>query len=179
MADADFWKRRYQQLWQSSSRKEALVARLIHELTGFCVREAGLGAGSTDFLSGSAESHGHDRGDADLEVLETNVWIEVTGPISKNVTADAPLWIRPDKIQNARAHMPSRKTVVVHQLALDGLLRVVSLNDYFYECLDRGEFATVRPKIRGTQETYISIDSSHRVVRPFDRLITYLESLRG
>ena len=77
MADDDFWKRRYQDLRDQSASKETAIATLIQEQTGKEVREFGFAAGSADFLSGSADSHGHTR---DAVYLNDNAFVGNSTP---------------------------------------------------------------------------------------------------
>lgn len=52
--DKNYWKEAYKEYWEISSKKEIFVKELIESKTGFKTLEVGLGAGSEDFLSGSA-----------------------------------------------------------------------------------------------------------------------------
>lgn len=174
MSDPNYWKDQYQHTWQQSASREDTVANLIETETGLKVETVGLGAGSSEYLAGSAVDQGYERGGADLHVLGTNVFIEVTGPLVKSVQADAPLWIRPDKIANARAHHSANEIWVVHHLPRDNMLRVIPLDEEFFRRLDRGEFPTVNPRIRGAVETYIAIEASSPVVYQFQELINRL-----
>ncbi len=127
MPDADYWKKLYRQAWDKSDRREREIIRRINEETGKVAIPVGLGAGSTEFLSGTAASRGYERGGADLHVAGTNVYLEVTGPQSAYVGHDAPLWVRPDKAKNAFDHPHEHETWVVHWLEKDGTLRVMDL----------------------------------------------------
>lgn len=147
---------------------------LISGQTGMAVRPIGLGAGSDAYLHGSAASQGHERGGADLEIVGMNIQIEVTGPLVNSVTPDAALWLRPDKIENARSHLATTETWVVHHLPRTDLLRVIGLNDAFFRYLGAGAFPIVNPYIRGTRETYRAIPARHPVVQPFSVLIERL-----
>lgn len=68
--DKNYWKEAYKEYWEISSKKEIFVKELIESKTGFKTLEVGLGAGSEDFLSGSASDYGLTKGDADLYVEE-------------------------------------------------------------------------------------------------------------
>ena len=176
MPDFNYWKDRYQQQWPDAAKKEQYVIEQIRRDTGLEVLTVGFGAGSSQYLAGPAAEHQHEKGAADLRVAETNVYLEVTGPFSKSVPREAPLWVRPDKLEHARRRLDAQKTIVVHVLAGTGELRVISLNDYFFERLDAGEFATVQPTIRGTTEQFIAIPAAHSVVRPWSRLVDFLRT---
>ena len=57
--DANFWKDLYQNTWGAASDKEEQMAAIIYENTGHPVTGYGLGAGSTEYIEGSAEANGH------------------------------------------------------------------------------------------------------------------------
>ena len=78
--DTYYWKKGYQHTWAESSRREHQLAAFIQEQTGLTVSEYGLGAGSDRFITGSAQQNGHEKGEADLLVEGTNIFIEVTAP---------------------------------------------------------------------------------------------------
>jgi hypothetical protein len=172
MADPDYWKNQYKgNSWEIASRRAAEIISLIKRTTKKNVVPVGLGEGSTEFLPGNAKNYGHEKGEADLHVSDTNIYIEITGPQTKSVTADAALWIRPDKIENAHSHYPKHETWVVHYLERDGTKRVIRLNKNFFRLVDNAEFQTVTPNIRGAQETYIEIPADHECVQPWEVLI--------
>ena len=69
MADPNYWKNRYKgNSWEIASRRGSEISNLIKKTTGKKVVPVGFGEGSTEFLSGSAESRGHEIGDPDLHV---------------------------------------------------------------------------------------------------------------
>lgn len=178
MSDPNYWKRRYSgDSWSIASQREQDIINRINQETGLVVVPNGLGATSTDFLPGSAQSQGFERGGADLKIEQTSIYLEVTGPQSRAVDEHAPLWIRPDKIQNARMHLNDHEVWVIHWLQRNGLLRVIQLDDAFFKFLDGGAFPLVRPRIRGTVETYREIEPGHAVVRPWQVLIDRLRQL--
>lgn len=177
MTDADFWKRRYRHAWNTASRREQVIMERIREATGRAVVPTGLGAGSTAYLPGTAQSRGYERGGADLQVVDSNVYLEVTGPQSPHVLSTAPLWLRPDKIANARAHHPAHETWLVHWLERDGTLRVIHLDDAFFGAVDQRTLRTVTPAIRGTPETYVEIPARHPLVQPWDVLVERIKHL--
>ncbi|MCC5828950.1 MAG: hypothetical protein JJU36_05835 [Phycisphaeraceae bacterium] len=174
MTDYDYWKKQYQDSWGKSSERETEIAAQLSQATGREIRTVGLGAGSAEFLTGSAAQQGHTKGDADLNVVGTNIYLEVTGPLVTSVVESAPLWIRPDKVQNARQKAPAQETWVVHHLPRNGLVRVVHLSGEFFAALDAGEFPIVTPRIRGVTERYHEIAAGHRCVKAYDALIERL-----
>jgi hypothetical protein len=59
--DEDYWKERYQHTWERSDQRErAIIERIRQEADKLAVA-VGLGAGSTEYLSGSAASCGYVR----------------------------------------------------------------------------------------------------------------------
>ncbi|MDQ1592882.1 MAG: hypothetical protein QOG71_3509 [Pyrinomonadaceae bacterium] len=177
MSNENFWKDQYQQSWEKANLRERRIIERIKEETGRDTLTVGLGAGSTEYLAGSAASRGLERGGADLHVSGSNIFLEVTGPQTKAVKFDAPLWIRPDKIQNARRHYPEHDTWVIHWLEKDGTLRVIQLNQEFFSALDNGEFPIVHPRIRGNIETYHEISHVHWCVKEWQYLIDHIKQL--
>jgi len=173
MTDFDYWKHRYSHTWDQSSRRENNISLCIKQLTGFTVVKVGLGAGSSDFIPGPAMIHGLAKGEADLQVEGTNIFLEVTGPLVKSVTPEKPIWVRPDKLDAARNHQ-DHETWILHHLPYNELVRVINLDSQFWSALDRGEFIIVQPIIRGVMEKYYEIPASHHCVQPFDSLIARL-----
>jgi len=177
MTDSDYWKKLYQGLWQATGEREKALAQTIENLTGHKVKIVGLGAGSDDFLSGTAVSHGHEKGDADMTVEGTNINLEVTGP-NTHVLLTAPLWVRPDKIRNARSHFPKKDTWVVHCVERT-TIRVIRLDAEFFTKYERGQYETVNPRIRGAMETYVSIPHDDSSVRGFEVLIAHIKDWKA
>lgn len=177
MPDFDYWKKQYQATWAASSSREAAVAASIEAATGLKVVPVGLGAGSSEFLSGPAAARGLEKGDADLAVKDTSIRLEVTGPLVASVDRSQPLWVRPDKLANARRNA-THEVWIIHHLPKDNLLRVIPLDARFWQSLDAGEFPTVTPTIRGVLERYHSIPAAHACVRPFTDLIARLKLIR-
>lgn len=178
MSDADYWKKRYQSAWNAASARENRIVELIRQDTGWDAEGVGLGTGSTGFLSGSAASRGYERGAADLHVIGTNVYLEVTGPQSKAVRSTAALWIRPDKIENARKNRTSHETWIVHCLADNTVIRVIRIDEPFFRWVDTGVFPIVSPVIRNTRETYLEISAQHTCVKPWYVLAERLRELK-
>ncbi len=142
------------------------------------VEFAGLGAGSTGFLSGSAASQEYERGGADLFIVGTNIYLEVTGPQLRGVPLSDPQWVGPDKIESARSHFPERVTFVIHWLEKDGTLRVIRLREPFFKLVDEGVFPIIHPLIRGVRETYVAIPTTHPCVRPWSAFIQWLRRVQ-
>lgn len=182
--DENFWKDAYQKSWQQASDKEHWVSQLLWEATGTEVITAGLGAGTTAYMPGSAAANNQEKGGADLYLPAYDSYVEVTGPNVRVNESDA-LWLRPDKVANSLAKLRVGKGklhVVVHLAELkvgDGkLVRVIVLNEKFRRSLDRKEISLIHPKIRGNSETYYEIPAHHPVVRPIEKFIEYLQQQR-
>ena len=177
MTDTDYWKKLYQGLWKKTGEREKALAQTIENLTGHKVKIVGLGAGSDDFLSGTAVSHGHEKGDADMTVESTNISLEVTGP-NIHVPSTAPLWIRPDKIKNAKLHFRKKDTWVVHCVERT-TIRVIRLDAEFFAKYQRGRYEIVNRRIRGAMETYVSIPHDDVCVRDFEVLIDHIKDWKA
>lgn len=178
MGYEDYWKERYEHAWKSASEREERIAELLEEEIGRKVVMTGLGAGCTEFLSGNAESHGYEKGDPDLHIVDTSIYVEVSGPLAKGVDRDADLWIRPDKVENAKEHWPEHETWFLHCLAEDLTLRVVKLDEDFFKRVDESEFRIVRPRIRGTIETYLAIPADDPCVGGWEVLVDRLREIQ-
>lgn len=176
----NYWKDAYKDAWETASSKEKSIKKLIEDNTGYEVIEVGLGAGTTDYLSGSASDHGLTKGDADLYVPEKDCYIEVTGP-NIPMAFEKPLWIRPDKIQNTFDKLKAGKGklhVVLHVLTEKGTneikVRVILLDKIFFQFARDKEFPLVYPVIRERQEKYLELPPEHKVILTLDEFFTLL-----
>lgn len=177
MTDFDYWKKQYKETWGRSSQRETAIAEYLAQASGEKIKPVGLGAGSADFLSGSASAHGHVKGDADLVVVGTSIYLEVTGPLVPSVDQNQDLWVRPDKVANANKNKISHETWVVHHLPKNNLIRVVPLDSGFWQALEAGVFPIVTPRIRGVQERYHAIPATHSCVKSCSVLIQRLTNI--
>ena len=173
----NFWKDIYQNTWGAASDTEEQMAAIIYENTGHPVTGYGLGAGSTEYIEGSAEANGHKKGDADLHVEGTNIYIEVTGPLSKFVDRNADLWFRPDKIENAIMNLGSHDTFLAHYLPKEDLWRIIHIDDEFIARYRKGEFPTYTEIIRGQTETYTHVPSTYHRIGAVRHLNAYINRL--
>lgn len=177
MKDMDFYKRKYADSWDQSASKEKRVARMITDGTRKMVAAVGFGAGSTDFITGTAASNGFEKNYPDLAIDGTPVLVEVTGPLTNHVDPSDPLWIRPGKLDFARGRLAVRTVWIVHHIVKGDLFRAIRLNRGFFEALDRGEFRTINPIVRGSRTQFVEIESNHSVVVSFERMITWLNNM--
>jgi hypothetical protein len=129
-------------------------------------------------LSGSAASHGYAKGGSDFRVKGTSIEIEVTGDLTGRVSKSQDLWIRPDKIEDAKLN-PDTEKWIIHHVAKDDTMRAILLDKNFQSRFDKHAFKTVTPRIRGTQETYASIPAGDEAVQPFSELINRLTAEKG
>lgn len=180
----NFWKEAYQDLWVISSKKEMLIKNIIETETNLKVSESGLGAGSTEFIDGSALDNNLEKGGADLYIEEINMYIEVTGP-NIPMSKYALLWIRPDKLNNTYSKLKKDKTskhVLVHVQDIEGkdekLIRGIILNNEFFDRAKKDGFRTVTPTIRGNKEKYIELYVNDKCLISFDSLIDYIKNLK-
>lgn len=170
--DEDYWKHAYQHAWKTADEKVDGIIELIKQSTKKDAKKVGFGADSTEFISGSASQHGFKKGDADLQVVGTNIFLEVTGPNIPTVPATSPLWVRPDKLQNACAD-GAKETWVIHVLptSKEPLIRVIQCNAELCKRYAAKEFAVDNPMIRGRRETYVSIPAADKCVLPIKSLL--------
>lgn len=178
--DDNFWKKQYQDTWDESSSREERLKKYLEKVTDYKCELIGLGAGKTDFISGNAKSNGHDKGDADLHVIGTNIYIEVTGPLSKNVrpSEQSPMWFRPDKIENAICHR-ERNEFLAHNYSYDNSWRFIRINNDFIHRYQNQEFRIVNPKIRGAIETYVEVPIDYKRIGTLEQFIEYLRKYDG
>lgn len=174
----NYWKDRYKETWDSASKRESATQEYIQRETGLQLENSGLGTGSSEYLSGSAASHGYSKGGADFRILGTNIEVEVTGDLTGKVDASQDIWIRPDKIQDA-INNPAIEKWVVHHLAKDQTVRAISLNEDFLDRYSKGGFKIVRPKIRGTVETYVALPASDKAVQPMSGFVDRLRNIKN
>ena len=172
--DSNFWKDRYSDSWDKAAQKERMVIEKIENGTGKKVDLFGLGAGSTEYLSGSAAENNSNKGDADLYIKDSKVFIEVTGPNIKVNSTDS-LWIRPDKIQNALNKISKDEgytCYVVHVIERKDnsqiLIRVIPISN------ELNTFPIITPRIRGTVETYRDIPASYNKILTFEEFLTLI-----
>lgn len=172
----DKWKHQYADSWNYSNDREDRVAnKLVEDVEGVEVAPFGLGAMSTEFLSGSAESNGSETGSPDLHIVDTTIYIEVTGPQNQRVKPHVPLWLRPDKVRYAIRHAGDKKVFVVHELPFNNLLRVIPLGKKFRDTFQSNGFGIATPTIRGMKETYLEIPARSSHVLPWDALLLYIK----
>ena len=174
--DKEFWKKKYENKWDQAAKKEDALAKLLTKATAKEVVEVGLGAGTADFIKGSAKDNGHEKGDADLYVKGTNIYVEVTGPLSNFVNRNADLWFRPDKIENAINNMNQHDTFLAHFLPKEALWRIIHVDEFFVNNYRSGKYRIGTEIIRETQETYCHVPSTDAGICSIQYLISYIRN---
>lgn len=165
------FKNKYADTWVTTKEKERYVADFIRKNGGVEVEFSGFGAGDTTFYQGSAEDYGFEKGDPDLHIEGTNIYIEVTGQIDvqniDHIYED--LWFRPDKILNAISH-PEKETWLCHVFRffddkaqrVRNITRLILVDEVFISNFEEGRFAIreVHTK-RGGEETFVAISADY------------------
>lgn len=179
--DKNYWKDAYKEFWALGAKKEEFVKKLIESETGLEVVEAGLGAGNSGYIKGSAADNNFKKGDADLYVKGADAYIEVTGP-NVPMPQAAALWFRPDKLNNTYEKIKNdqgKLHLIIHIQDIKGsdekIVRGIHLSREFYD-EGRKTFKRINPIIRGRQEKYIEIDSGSKFILTFDEIIGLIRS---
>lgn len=176
--DENYWKDAYRNTWDASSQREKNLMRYLERMAGVQCIESGLGAGSSQYISGSAARNGYQKGDADFSIKDTNIYIEVTGPLVKSVKPSDPLWFRPDKLENAIRNREHDVFLAHHCMSAD-LWRIIHIDEEFKRRFNTGEFRVVTPFIRGRRERYAEIEADDRCLCDLNYLVTYLKNKRA
>lgn len=173
----NYWKDAYRDTWAVSSAREERLMAYLEKMAGVTCVESGLGAGSSEYISGSAEKNGYQKGDADFYIKGTNIYIEVTGPLVKTVQPSAPLWFRPDKLDNAIKNS-SHDVFLAHHCMSADLWRVIHIDQEFKKRYQNKEFKTVTPRIRGRVERYVEVEADDPCLQGLDDLVAYLKRVK-
>ncbi len=180
----NYWKDAYKESWEAASTKEKAIKSLIEAQTGLSVIEVGLGAGTTDYIPGSAKDHNLTKGDADLYIPEKDCYIEVTGP-NIPMAFSKPLWVRPDKLQNTFQKIKEGRGklhVVFHVLTEVGnkevKIRIIKLDKTFFGYLNNNAFVMAYPTIRGREEKYVELPPEHEVILNLEEFFELLKTIK-
>lgn len=181
MCDEDYWKNNYVEKWDEASEREKIFRKIIEENTKLKLEPVGLGAESNEFIHGSAEKNQNEKGAADYHAIGTNIYFEVTGPLSPTVPAGSPLWFRPDKIANAEKHLDDHDTFLINNFKMANRWYVIHFTKEFDEYLkksssDGTDCKLISKRIRGNLEKYIEIKSNNPYVTDLNSLIDYLNN---
>lgn len=167
MADWNHYKKAYSGEWDAGNRREALIADILERL-GLSPQMEGLGAGSTEFISGRAEEHGKEKADPDIFVPNEDMYIEVTGTNIGWVRPEKDIRVRPDKFENALSNSTAEHWVV-HVLDGPALLRCIKLTEETCETFV-GEGTSINTR-HDDNETYVEIDPNHECIEPVTSLM--------
>jgi len=173
----NYWKDAYKDKWDESSKRELRLKAYLEEMTGAKCEESGLGAGTSTYISGSAAKNGYQKGDADFTIQGTNVYIEVTGPLVKTVPSTAPLWFRPDKLNNAVKN-GGHDVFLVHHCMSEDVWRVIHVDQEFKQRFRTYQFKVVTPVIRGRRERYVEIETNDRCINDLKYLVAYIKRIK-
>lgn len=167
MTDWNHYKKAYSGEWDAGNRREALVTDVLERL-GLNPQMEGLGAGSSEFISGPAEEHGKNKADPDIFLPDQDIYIEVTGTNVGWVRPDRDIYVRPDKFENALSDS-SAEHWIVHVLDGPALLRCLKLTDKTCkEFVGKGKSIDTR---HDDNETYVEIDPDHECIMPVTSLM--------
>ena len=178
--DDNYWKDKYKGSWKKASERETWLKEYIEKETGLECVISGFGAGSDAYISGNAKTHGYEKGDPDITVNGTKVYIEVTGPLCA-VPRNSALWFRPDKVDAAVRHREddTRDTFMLNNFAKQDLWFVIHVDVKFSTNYKNGKYMIVNPQIKGSAEKYVEIPQNDECVcRGIESLISYLKGLK-
>lgn len=178
--DYNYWKNKYQSLWKDANKREEIVKKVIEEETGLCLEYYGLGAGDEAYLDGSASVNKSEKGEPDLHIINTNIFIEVTGSFSKITKAGDPLWFRPDKLNYAYTHRDTHDAFLVNNFFYADRWYVIHLSDDFWQDVktNKKDYQKISPTIRGTKEQYVQINGDNPYIQDFTSLLQYLHEIK-
>ena len=169
-------KEAFKGTWELSAQKEAFVKSQIERFTDLKVVEQGFGAGSTDYIEGASGDHGYEKAAPDLQVLGTNVCIEVTGPL-RPIRVQDDLLINVSKIKYAFEH-PEREYWVAHSNGVTKNrqgVRMIRVGQQFDEAISRGVIVREQFESRNVMQFFHAVPCDHHVVISFDKFILYLQ----
>lgn len=182
--NANFWKNAYKDTWEVSNKKEDDLRKIIESHTGLTMIPYGLGACETTFISGSAASNGNTKGSPDFRIKDTNIFVEVTGPLSKFAKPKSGLWIRPDKLEYAyRRHKKADEFIAAYFPSTNEWCIIHATAAFFKDVHEKGskktDYRKITPKIRGNVETYIEIKYDNPFVKDLDYMLNYLSRTKA
>lgn len=177
----DYWKDAYSASWKNSSEKEKAFRAMVKERTGLELVPNGLGAESTEMIHGSAQKSGYEMGAPDYRVEGTNIFIEVTGPLTPTVDPRFGLWLRPDKLKYAFMHRKEQKEYfVLYFPRTKEWLCVEAGEEFFKDYVKRrneDDYILKTPTIRGRKERYYCINYDNWFVHRIDYLYDKLREI--
>lgn len=173
-----FYKEKFKGTWADSAKKEAFVKEQIELHTDRIVIESGFGAGNDGYIEGSSGSHGFEKAEPDFQIKDTNICIEVTGPL-KPIRMSSDLLINPKKVEYALAN-PGKEYWMAWVNGVTNqrqFVRFVRIGDLFQAGIVKGVIVMEQFESRGFQQFFHSIPYYHPTVITFDRFIQYLNEI--
>ena len=169
------YKEAFKGTWELSAQKEAFVKRNIEYHARVKVIESGFGAGSSTYIKGSSGSHGHEKAAPDFTIENTNIVIEVTGPLQA-IRMEKDLFVNISKIKYAWTH-PELEYWIAHS---NGLVtkrtgvRMIRVVTAFQTGIEDGTIVQEHFTSRGVLQMFYAIPPTHPTVCPFDIFLVYL-----
>lgn len=176
MSKKTVFKDAFDGTWSASSKKERFVKETLERWTGKTIIDDGFGAGQDERIEGSSSSHGFEVSAPDLQVLGTDVCIEVTGPLNP-INVRKELLVNVSKVKYAFEH-PEREYWVAHVNGVTDKrrdVRMIRVGKQFHDAVTRGEIVREQFIARGVTNFFHAIPVDHPVVITFDRFINYIK----
>ena len=154
--DKTFYKQCYQDTWEDGNKRELIVQSLL-ESWGFEVETTGFMALSTEFNPASPP----EKAIPDFAIynnINEKIWIEVTG--TNNMGLNQKIWIRPDKVDYAKAHRKEGLTYIAHVVTSSLLVRFIDITNIIENTLQ-----IVRPYTHNHQATFYAIPYQNIISR--------------
>lgn len=164
--------------WSLSEKKEVFVKACIEKYTDHkCIME-GFGAGETGRIEESSGEAGFEKSAPDIQIADTDICVEVTGPLHK-MNLDDDLFVNVYKAKYALKH-PEREYWLAH---VNGVttrrsdVRIIRVGEMFFDAVSRGEiFREQFQSPRGYMMYFHVVPIDHDIVITFDRFIQYLRT---
>ena len=170
-----FYKEKFKGTWGDSAKKEEFVKEQLELHTDRIVIASGFGAGSEDYIEGASGDHGFEKAEPDFQIKDSNICIEVTGPL-RSIRMTADLLINPRKVEYALANPDKEYWMawVNGVVTRRKYVRFVRIGKLFEEGIIKGEIMREQFESRGFQQHFHAIPCYHRTVCTFDQFLNYL-----
>jgi len=170
-----FYKEKFKGTWGQAAQKESFIKEQIELYTDRIVIESGFGAGSDEYIKGSSGSHGFEKSEPDFQIKDSDICIEVTGPL-RPIRIGSTLLINPRKIDYAFAN-PEKEYWMAWVNGVTTFrrdVRLVRIGELFKAGEANGEIIREQFESRGFQQFFYSIPHDHKTVCSFDKFLIYL-----
>lgn len=122
MNRSEYFRDKYEKWWPVSVEREKKIQGMLEKYLGTTVEPYGMGALSTQRITGSARENGFEPADPDFYVPEFDCFFEVTGPIPLYIHLHDVLFVNPKKVRNARQkYAQGHQTWLIHVLDRKGV----------------------------------------------------------